>query len=353
MRPPESQQILALTMGDPAGVGGELTLAAWARLRGDRGGPAFVALDDPARLSGLAASLGLDVPVAAVDGPEAAAGVFADALPVLSVPLRAPATPGRPDPANGPAVLASVERAVRLALDGRVGGLVTNPIGKATLYRAGFAFPGHTEYLGALTGAAEPPVMMLACPGLRVVPVTVHVPLRRALDDLSAEAIVRTGLALARALRDDFGVGTPRLAVAGVNPHAGEEGTMGDEEARVVAPAVAALRAAGVDARGPLPPDAVFTPRARAGYDAALCMYHDQGLIPLKALDVDGGVNVTLGLPVVRTSPDHGTALDIAGTGRADPGSLLAALRMAAEVAGRRRRNASAAAAGAERAASA
>ncbi len=327
---------LALTMGDPAGIGGELTLAAWARLRRD-GGQFFAVLDDPARLTALVAALGLDVPIVVVDGPEGALAAFPDGLPVIPVSLPVPAAPGRPDPDNAPAVLASIERAVRLALDGRVGGVVTNPISKSVLYGAGFAHPGHTEFLGALCGAAEPPVMMLACPGLRVVPVTVHVSLRRAAAELTAAEILRAGLVLARSLRQDFGVAAPRLAVTGLNPHAGEGGAMGVEDAAVVAPAVAALRARGVDARGPLPADTLFTPRARATYDAALCMYHDQALIPLKTLDMDGGVNVTLGLPIVRTSPDHGTAFDIAGTGRADAGSLLAALRMAAAMAAARR----------------
>jgi 4-hydroxythreonine-4-phosphate dehydrogenase len=322
-------------MGDPAGIGGELTLAAWARCR--RGeGPAFVVLDYPARLAALAASLGLDVPIVEVRHPAEAGQVFPGALPVLPVPLRAPARPGQPDAANAPAVLASIEQAVRLAQAGAVGGVVTNPISKAVLYGAGFAFPGHTEFLGALTGLAEPPVMMLACPELRVVPVTIHVSLRRALDELTTAEIIRSGRVLHAALQADFGLASPRIAMAGLNPHAGEGGAMGDEEARLIQPAIEALRAEGITVHGPMPPDTMFTARARAGYDAALCMYHDQALIPLKTLDMDGGVNVTLGLPIVRTSPDHGTAFDIAGTGKADPGSLLAALRLAAEMASRR-----------------
>ena len=323
---------LALTMGDPAGIGGELTLAAWARLRRE-GGPAFVALDDPARLEALARTLGLDVPLAILDGPEDAAAAFPDRLPVIPIALPVPAVPGRPDPRNAPAVIASIERAVWLALDGQVGAVVTNPIAKAVLYDAGFAHPGHTEFLGALCGTAAAPVMLLACPELRVVPVTIHVSLRRAATELTTAEIVRAGLLLAQSLREDFAVAAPRLAVSGLNPHAGEGGSMGAEDAAVVAPAVAELRALGIDARGPLPADTLFTPRARATYDAALCMYHDQALIPIKTIDMDGGVNVTLGLPIVRCSPDHGTAFDIAGLGRADPGSLLAALRMAAGMA--------------------
>ncbi len=327
-------------MGDPAGIGGELTLAAWARLRGE--GPAFVALDDPSRLAGIAATLGWDVPIAQVSGPEEAAAIFADRLPVMTIRCPAPPVAGRPDPANAPAVLGSIERAVALAQAGQVGGVVTNPISKATLYRTGFAFPGHTEFLGALTGTAAAPVMLLASPMLRVVPVTIHVSLRQALDMLTTDEIIRTGLALADGLRQGFGIASPRIAVAGLNPHAGEEGAMGDEEPRLVVPAIAALRAAGVDAFGPLPPDTMFTARARPTYDAALCLYHDQALIPIKTLDMDGGVNVTLGLPIVRTSPDHGTAFGIAGQGIADPGSLIAALRLAAEMAARRLQEAAA-----------
>jgi 4-hydroxythreonine-4-phosphate dehydrogenase len=331
---------LALTMGDPAGIGGELTLAAWARLRGE--GPAFVALDDPSRLAGIAAALGWDIPVAQVSGPEEASAVFAHRLPVMTIRCPVPPVAGVPDPANAPAVLGSIERVVALAQAGRVGGVVTNPISKATLYRTGFAFPGHTEFLGALTGTAAPPVMLLASPMLRVVPVTIHVSLRRALDMLTTEEIIRTGVVLAEGLKQGFGIANPRIAVAGLNPHAGEEGAMGDEEPRLVVPAIEALRAAGVDAFGPLPPDTMFTARARPTYDAALCLYHDQALIPIKTLDMDGGVNVTLGLPIIRTSPDHGTAFGIAGQGIADPGSLIAALRLAAEMADRRPQEAAA-----------
>jgi 4-hydroxythreonine-4-phosphate dehydrogenase len=327
--------LLALTMGDPAGIGGELTLAAWMRCQAGAG-PAFVALDDPRRLAALAERLGLAVPIRAVGNPVEAARIFPEALPVLPVPLHATATPGRPDAANAPAIIASIEQSVRLAQAGQVGGVVTNPISKAVLYGTGFAFPGHTEFLGALTGLAEPPVMMLACPQLRVVPVTIHVSLRRALDELSTAEIIRAGKVLHRALQRDFGLPQPRIAMAGLNPHAGEGGAMGDEEARLIQPAIDALRAEGLALHGPMPPDTMFTARARSGYDAALCMYHDQALIPLKTLDMDGGVNVTLGLPIVRTSPDHGTAFDIAGSGKADPGSLLAALRFAAEMATRR-----------------
>jgi 4-hydroxythreonine-4-phosphate dehydrogenase len=225
-----------------------------------------------------------------------------------------------------------------MALAGEVEGVVTNPIAKSVLMQAGFPHPGHTEFLAELTGAAGREVMMLACPELRVVPVTVHVSLRSALDRLSTAAIVAAARTTHAALMRDFGIARPRLAVAGLNPHAGEQGRMGGEEASLIQPAIDVLRAEGIDARGPFPPDTMFTAGARGGYDAAICMYHDQALIPLKTLDMWGGVNVTLGLPIVRTSPDHGTAFDIAGKGLASPASLVAALRMAHGIAGSRRR---------------
>jgi 4-hydroxythreonine-4-phosphate dehydrogenase len=321
---------LALTMGDPAGVGGEITAKAWQALRG---GPCFFALDDPGRLRALAT----DLPIREIAGPEDAASVFADALPVLPIALAAPAVPGRPDPANAPATIGAIEQAVALAMSGRAGGVVTNPINKAVLYDAGFRHPGHTEFLAALTHAPNRPVMMLACPALRVVPVTIHVSLRAALAALDTAAIVETCRITHAALRRDFGIVAPRLAVAGLNPHAGEGGAMGDEETTIIAPALAALRADGIDASGPWPPDTMFTEAARARYDVAIGMYHDQVLIPLKTLDMHHGVNVTLGLPLVRTSPDHGTAYDIAGTGTADPRSLIAAIRLAGDVAAARR----------------
>ena len=325
---------LAVTMGEPAGIGGEITLKAW--LRRDRRMPPFVAIDDAGRLERLAATLGLAVPVRTVATAADAVATFARALPVLHRPLSVEPLPGRPDPANTPAVVAAIETAVALARAGTIAGVVTNPIHKRVLYRSGFEFPGHTEFIAALAGDGAVPVMMLACPELKVVPVTVHVSLREAVDALTPEAIVRAGTITARALRLDFGIARPRLAVAGLNPHAGEDGAMGGEDAAIVAPAVATLRAHGIEARGPLPADTLFSARARSGYDAALCMYHDQALIPLKTLDFDGGVNVTLGLPLVRPSPDHGTALDIAGSGRASEASLVAAIALAAEIAARR-----------------
>ena len=313
-------------MGDPAGIGGELTAKAWEALRGS--GVAFVALDDAARLAGYG------VPVRVVGSVGEAMQVFSEALPVLPVGLGAAVVAGRPDGRNAGAVIASIELGVRLAMGGEVLGVVTNPIAKSVLYGAGFGYPGHTEFLGALTGCALP-VMMLANSFLRVVPVTVHLGLRAALDRLSTALIVETSLVVHEALRQG-GIAAPRLGMAGLNPHAGESGTLGEEEITVIQPAIEALRAKGVDVVGPYPPDAMFTEGARGGYDVAICMYHDQALIPLKTLDVASGVNVTLGLPIVRTSPDHGTAFDIAGRGVADPSSLIAALRMAAEMGARR-----------------
>jgi len=325
---------LVVTMGEPAGIGGEITLKAW--LRRHRLAPPFVVVDDAMRLQRLAASLGLAVPVRSVETTAEAAGIFASALPVLHRPLPVESRPGHPDPANAPAVVAAIETAVALVQSGAAAGVVTNPIHKKVLYATGFKFPGHTEFLAALAGRGGTPVMMLACPALRVVPVTVHMSLRNAIKALSTEMIVQTATIAEAALRWDFGIAGPRLAVAGLNPHAGEGGEMGGEDVEIVGPAVDALRARGIDAFGPAPPDTLFSARGRAGYDAAICMYHDQALIPLKTLDFDGGVNVTLGLPLVRTSPDHGTALDIAGSGRASEASLVAALGTAAEIAGRR-----------------
>lgn len=323
---------LALTMGEPAGIAGEIALKAWLR-RGE-GVPPFFLLDDPDRLAVLARQLGFEVPLTTIAGPEEAAGLFATALPVLPEPLVVPVTPGRPDPANAPAVIRAIDRAVGLVKAGRAGAVVTNPIQKQTLYQAGFVHAGHTDYLAHLAGGVDV-VMMLACPQLRVVPVTVHVPLAAVPGLLTAELIVGAGRITAAALRRDFGISAPRLAVAGLNPHAGEGGTIGREDIDIVAPAIAALQAEGIAAFGPLSADTLFHEEARRTYDAALCMYHDQALMPIKTLDFHGGVNVTLGLPFIRTSPDHGTALDLAGTGRANESSLLAALRMAGEMAAR------------------
>ena len=325
---------IALTMGDPAGIGGELSLKTWLALR--HIGPAFVALDDPVRLRQLAAALSLPVPIQQVATPAEAAAIFATALPVLPIPLEAAPISGQPNAANAKAVVASIEQATRLAQANAVSAVVTNPINKAALYQAGFAYPGHTEFLAALTGAIGQQIMMLASPMLRVVPVTVHASLRDSIAMLTTNMIVAASRTTATALRRDFGIAAPRLAIAGLNPHAGEQGALGTEETTLVQPAIDILRADGIDVSGPWPPDTMFTAAARARYDVAICMYHDQALIPLKTLDMDHGVNVTLGLPIVRTSPDHGTAFDIAGKGIADPTSLIAALELAATLAERR-----------------
>lgn len=337
-RPLASRLPLALTMGEPAGIGGEIALKAW--LKRDEGVPPFFAIDDAARLQRLAAILELPVPVRPVADSGEAAASFPDALPVLNRPLPHQSVPGRPDGRNAGAVIAAIEAAVTCVRRGDAAAVVTNPIYKKVLYDAGFPFAGHTEFLASLACSdSQPairPVMMLVCSELRVVPITVHVSLRRAVETLTADAIIASAEIVAHALARDFGLPHPRLAVAGLNPHAGEEGEMGTEEAAIIGPAVDRLRALGIDVSGPLPPDTMFSPLARRQYDAAICMYHDQALIPLKALDFDGGVNVTLGLPFVRTSPDHGTAFDIAGSGRANPASLIAALTLGAELAARR-----------------
>jgi 4-hydroxythreonine-4-phosphate dehydrogenase len=320
-------------MGDPAGIGGEILIKAWAARQGL---PAFFAIDDPTRLRAEAGRLGVDLPLVEIGDPREAEAICGSALPILPIGLAAPAVPGRGDPANGAAVIRSIEMAVDCALRGEAAGIVTNPIHKETLYAAGFAFPGHTEKLEAMAGTSEAAVMMLACPELRVVPATIHVALAQAIRLVDRGLIVRTARVVDAALKVDFGIARPRIAVAGLNPHAGEGGAMGREDMDIVAPAVAELVRVGIDARGPLSADTMFHAAARRTYDAALCLYHDQALIPIKTIDFAGGVNVTLGLKIVRTSPDHGTAFDIAGKGVADPTSLIAAMRLAGEIAGRR-----------------
>lgn len=327
---------LALTIGDPGGVGGEITIQAWRQLR--ESGPAFFTINDPERLRALGEE------IVEIAEPAEAQNTFATALPVL--PLKAPlhATPGVSSPENAPAVIESIECAVGLALIGKAAGVVTNPIQKSSLMAAGFHFPGHTEFLADLTANAPMPadeprgaVMMLAGPQLRTVPVTVHVSVKEAIKLLRPGLIIDCALIVAHALRVDFGVEAPRLAISGLNPHAGEAGALGEEDALIIAPAIDALCEMGLDVRGPLPADTMFHEEARATYDAALCMLHDQALIPAKTLAFHDAVNVTLGLPIIRTSPDHGTALDIAGTGKARADSLIAAIKLAAEIAHRRR----------------
>ncbi|UYH51280.1 4-hydroxythreonine-4-phosphate dehydrogenase PdxA [Candidatus Kirkpatrickella diaphorinae] len=320
---------IAITMGDPAGIGPELIAPLWQSLR--QSGPGFIWLGDPRLLPA-------NVPHEIVASPDAALSCFASRLPVMPVRLQESAEAGRPDPRHAPAIIASIERATHLTREGKVAAIVTSPISKHVLKDAGFNFPGHTEYLAHLCDEPGAEVMMLVSPHLRVVPVTIHVSLRDAIAQLNTPLIVKIGTTLITSLQRDFNIRTPRIAVAGLNPHAGEAGYMGDEEARIIAPAITALRHLNAEISDPLPPDTMFTPQMRETYDAALCMYHDQALIPLKTLDMTHGVNVTLGLPIVRTSPDHGTAFDIAGRGMANESSMLEAVRLAHKLAAHRRR---------------
>jgi 4-hydroxythreonine-4-phosphate dehydrogenase len=322
---------LALTMGDPAGIGPDITLALWSA-REMLSLPPFLFIGDAQVLRERAALLGIAVTVAAAE-PETAAALFPDAIPILASDCAVPAVPGMPDPRNAAAITGAIETAVALTMAGRTAAVVTNPIAKAVLYNAGFGFPGHTEFLADLaekaTGRPARPVMLLAGPKLRSVPVTIHIPLKDVPAALTQDLIVETATITERDLRQRFGIPRPRLAVAGLNPHAGEGGALGLEDDAIVRPAVSRLVAAGIDAVGPLPADTMFHDAARATYDVALCMYHDQALIPAKALGFDDSVNATLGLPFIRTSPDHGTAFALAGKGIARPDSLLAALRLA------------------------
>ncbi|WP_026612631.1 4-hydroxythreonine-4-phosphate dehydrogenase PdxA [Ensifer aridi] len=327
---------VALTMGDPAGIGPDISLAVWAK-RTERATPPFLFIGDPAVLSARAKMLGQTVPIRETDSFEAFS-VFEQAIPVWPIPCPAPVVAGQPDAANASAVTSAIDTAVRLAMSGEASAVATNPIAKAVLYQAGFRFPGHTEYLAELaaqaTGVAALPVMMLAGPKLRAVPVTIHIPLKNVPKALTPDLIYRTCTTTATDLKSRFGLPKPRLAVAGLNPHAGEGGALGREDDAVIRPVIDRLRADGLDVVGPLPADTMFHDRARETYDVAICMYHDQALIPAKALGFDDSVNVTLGLPFIRTSPDHGTAFSLAGKGVAREDSLLAALRLAAELAG-------------------
>jgi 4-hydroxythreonine-4-phosphate dehydrogenase len=313
---------LALTMGDPAGIGPEIAALAW-RARGPETAP-FLFVGDVARLRAALARAGIDAPLAPARYADAAT-LFPDALPVLA--------DFPDDPSEAAATVAAIERAVEAVRAGAARAVVTNPISKERLHAAGFRHPGHTEFLGELAlrhwGAARAPVMMLWSPTLAAVPVTIHIALEKVKTALTPDLLRETILTVDADMRSRFGLARPRIAVAGLNPHAGEGGAMGREEIEIISPVLEELRARGLDLAGPLPADTMFHPRARARYDAAVCMYHDQALIPLKTLAFDEGVNVTLGLPFVRTSPDHGTAFDIAGQGIARPDSLIAALALA------------------------
>ena len=325
---------LALTIGEPAGIGPDIAIEAWRR-RADLGVPPFYLLGDRGFIGERAKQLGVEISLAKVD-PQDAADAFTDALPIVSIGHVPTAAPGRPDKSSAKVAIAAIRQAVDDTKAGRAAAVVTNPIAKSVLYRAGFNHPGHTEFLAELAasnGKTPLPVMMLWSPILAVVPVTIHVSLRDAIAQLSSELIVKTARILVADMIARFGIARPRLAIAGLNPHAGEDGSLGSEDQTIVAPAVATLRSEGIDARGPLSADTMFHAAARKKYDCAVCMYHDQALIPIKTLAFDDGVNVTLGLPFIRTSPDHGTAFDIAGKGIARPDSLIAALKLARQLA--------------------
>ncbi len=328
---------LALTSGEPAGIGPDITIKAWLR-RDELKLPAFYLVGDRDSVAKRAEVLGLKVKIADIR-PEDAAAAFADALPVVATGKAATARPGQPDDSSAEAALASIRQAVADVATGRASAVVTNPIAKSVLYRAGFRHPGHTEFLAELAaggGRTPQPVMMLWSPTLAVVPVTIHLSLREAIAQLSSELIVSTARIAVADLKARFGLASPRLAVSGLNPHAGEDGSLGQEDQTIVAPAIEILRGEGIEVRGPLPADTMFHAAARQTYDCAICMYHDQALIPIKTIAFEDAVNVTLGLPFIRTSPDHGTAFDIAGSGRANPSSLIAALRLAARMAAAR-----------------
>jgi 4-hydroxythreonine-4-phosphate dehydrogenase len=326
-----AEKPLALTFGDPAGIGPDITLLAWSARQAAGGQvPPFVLLGDPGVLAERASALSLAIKIETIGEASAAPSVFAEALPVLPITVAKPVVAGRPDPENAASVQRSIEQAVALVRKGAANAVVTNPISKATLTRAGFGFPGHTEFLAALAGReATDAVMMLVGGDLKVVPVTIHMPLKEVIGALTTARILKTLEITARDVARYFGRPRPRIAVTGLNPHAGEDGTMGREEIEIIVPAIEAARRQGLDVTGPYPADTLFHAEARKTYDVAVAMYHDQALIPVKTLAFDTGINVTLGLPFVRTSPDHGTAFPLAGTGKASPKSLIAALRLA------------------------
>ncbi|QPO13082.1 4-hydroxythreonine-4-phosphate dehydrogenase PdxA [Thalassospira sp. A40-3] len=327
---------IALTIGEPGGIGPELAIKAWLRRAQDEIAP-FCLISPVSMITQAIARSGTDVPLRVIQTIDEATSVFKDALPVLEITDSATeVVSGVASPKTASVVIESITKAVELARTGKASAVVTNPIQKSALYEAGFCHPGHTEFLAELAGPGTIPVMMLANSKLRVVPLTIHIPLKDVPTQLTTELIVERCRITHQSLQNAFGIAKPRLAIAGLNPHAGEDGTMGTEEKTIMAPAVKQLRDEGVDVIGPLPADTMFHEEARANYDVALCPYHDQALIPVKTLDFHGGVNVTLGLPFIRTSPDHGTALDIAGKGIARPDSLIAALKMASEMATKR-----------------
>ena len=328
---------IAITMGDPGGIGAEIILKSWRDHRMDL--TPFYAIDDPSRLDRINRLLNFKCPIKTVESPSQVAGVWDEALPVYSLGNRVKGLPGKLNTQDASLVIKSIEVAVAHVSKGHACAVVTNPIHKLSLYESGFPHPGHTEFLAYLSSTFTEPVMMLASERLRVVPVTRHLALGAAINTLSESLIVKTAEITAQALQRDFGVNYPRIVIAGLNPHAGEGGTMGEEDINIITPAIHTLKAEGIGVFGPLPADTLFHDNARQTYDAALCMYHDQALIPVKTLDFDKAVNVTLGLPFIRTSPDHGTALDIAGTGVADENSMVAAIKLASEMAQKRFQN--------------
>jgi 4-hydroxythreonine-4-phosphate dehydrogenase len=327
---------LALTLGEPAGIGPDISLLAWRRREPGEG--VFLVIGNRECLARRARLMGLEVPLAAIAEPGEAAAVFDEALPVLDMPLKVQPVPGSLDPAAAPGVVGAIEAAVALALEGTVAGIVTNPIHKDALYRTGFAHQGHTDFLAHLArqaGYDACPVMMLSAGSFRTVPLTVHIPLKDVAGAISEDLILRQARVVARDLSGLVG-GPVRMAVAGLNPHAGENGALGTEERDIIAPAIARLKGEGLDVTGPLSADTLFHDEVRGRFDVYLCMYHDQALIPVKTIGFHEGVNTTLGLPFVRTSPDHGTALALAGSGNANPSSLLAALKLARQLAAAR-----------------
>lgn len=333
----QKQLPLALTQGDPSGIGLDVTISAWSRRR-ELQLPPFIFIGDAEALSNRAGFLQTEAPVKIVGIGDTIA-TFDSAIPVLNIPAGIDVEAGVPHVGAARGTIASIETAVELCFRGEASAVVTNPIAKSVLYEAGFGFPGHTEFLAELaarhTGQSVMPVMMIAGPKLRVVPVTIHIPVSAVPGALDRQLVIDTCRIVASELRTRFGIEKPRLAVAGLNPHAGEDGAIGTEDRDIIHPAVIDLREEGIDAFGPLPADTMFHEEARRRYDVAVCMYHDQALIPAKALGFDDSVNVTLGLPFIRTSPDHGTAFGLAGKGVAKDDSLVASLRLAADLASR------------------
>ncbi len=327
----KSNIILGLTMGEPGGIGGELVLKTWIERQQNNVHPFFI-IDDIERLNSLADKLGWTINTQEIAAPSETPSVFNNALPVLPLGNIGDYVLGEANASTASHVCKSIEMAVDLANRKLIQGIITNPIQKNALYDAGFNYPGHTEFIAHLCNAPKP-VMMLTSPELRVIPISIHESIAKAISSINTETIIQKTRIAVDSLRNDFGIKSPRIAMAGLNPHAGENGSMGDEELKIIIPAIETLRREGINVTDPVPPDALFMARLRPSYDVAMCHYHDQALIPIKALDVDRAVNVTLGLPIIRTSPDHGTALDIAGKGVAEPHSLIAAIQMAHDIA--------------------